>query len=226
MPLPATVTSITLDLDGTLLDTIDDLAAAANAMLADFRLPLRSRDEVQGFVGRGIADLVQRCLPEGCGEPARSNALPVFRRHYAAHNGRQARLYPGVREGLQALKAQGFSLAVVTNKAKAFSEPLLVLTGLAPYFTCTVSGDSLPQRKPHPAPLLHAIHELGSTPATNLHIGDSAHDADCARAAGSPVALVPYGYSGPEGVRNLDCDVIFESLTELASALASSRIAL
>lgn len=223
MPLPATVTSITLDLDGTLLDTVDDLAAAANAMLADFRLPLRSRDEVQSFVGRGIPDLVKRCLPEDVGEPARSNALPVFRRHYGEFNGRQARCYPGVREGLQALKGQGLPLAVVTNKANAFAQPLLTKMGLAPYFLTIVGGDSLPQRKPHPAPLLHAIHEMGGTPATNLHVGDSAHDADCARAAGSAVALVPYGYAGPEGVRNLDCDVIFESLVALAHSLATAR---
>lgn len=223
MPLPARITTVTIDLDGTLLDTIDDLAAAANAMLADFRLPSRRLEEVQSFVGRGIADLVQRCLPEGCDEPARSNALPVFRRHYAEYNGRQARLYPGVMDGMQALRVLGLPLAVVTNKATAFAEPLLAMTGLAPYFLCVVGGDSLPQRKPHPAPLLHAIHQLGGSPANNLHVGDSAHDAECARAAGSPVALVPYGYSGPEGVRNLDCDVIFESLADLAAAIAASH---
>ncbi|MGL4410449.1 MAG: phosphoglycolate phosphatase, partial [Zoogloea sp.] len=201
--------------------TIDDLADGANGMLAELGRATASRDEIQGFVGRGIADLVQRCLNrEGpADEATHAHALAVFKRHYHVCNGRSARAYPGVREGLDALKAKGLPLAVVTNKATDFTLPLLAQTGLAPYFSVVVCGDTLPQRKPHPAPLRHALAQLGVPPEANLHVGDSAHDAECARAAGCAVALLPYGYHGGQGVRGLDCDAIFDSLVDLVAAL-------
>ena len=225
MGLPAGIRSLTLDLDGTLLDTLDDLAAAANAMLAELGRPSAARAEIQSYVGRGIGELVRRCLERQAPPDAAqlAAALAVFKRHYAHSNGQSARLYPGVLAGLDKLRQLGLPLAVVTNKAAAFTEPLLAMSGLARYFAFAVSGDSLAERKPHPLPLLHATARLGVAAPANLHVGDSAHDAHCARAAGCPVALLPYGYAGPEGVRGLDCDVIFESLDELAEALADPR---
>ncbi|HEX5392571.1 MAG TPA: phosphoglycolate phosphatase [Rhodocyclaceae bacterium] len=218
------VRSVTLDLDGTLLDSLPDLAAAANAMLAELDQPVRSLDEVRGFVGKGIADLVRRCLTEGRDYAGNlDEALKVFRCHYAVTNGRSAAAYPGVMEGLELLRSLGLPLAVITNKAAEFTDPLLVTTGLAPYLRFAISGDSLPEKKPHPLPLLHAAERLGSTPSTNLHVGDSRHDAEAARAAGCPVALVPYGYSAGVDVHDLDCDVIVASLSELADLIRSSR---
>ncbi|GAB2181421.1 phosphoglycolate phosphatase [Denitratisoma sp. agr-D3] len=222
MPLPTPIRSLTLDLDGTLLDSLPDLVAAANAMLDELDQPARSREEIAGFVGKGVADLVRRCLAEGrdCQiDPAA--ALLVFRRHYATANGREARPYPGVMTGLQRLRDLGFPMAVVTNKAMEFTTPLLASTGLAPYFDFAIGGDSLAEKKPHPLPLLHASARLGSQPAHNLHVGDSRHDAEAARAAGCPVALVPYGYS--PSVHNLDCDAIVSSLADLADLLAPDR---
>jgi len=218
----AGIRSVTLDLDGTLLDSLPDLAAAANAMLADLAQPPRTLAEINSFVGKGIADLVRRCLTEDrdCDlDP--TLALTIFRRHYTAFNGREAKPYPGVIDGLAALKALGLPLAVVTNKAMEFTTPLLASTGLASYFDFALGGDSLPEKKPHPLPLRHAAQKLGTTPAQNLHVGDSRHDAEAARAAGCPVVLVPYGYS--PGVHNLDCDAIVSSLAELAPLLSSSR---
>lgn len=218
----ADIRSVTLDLDGTLLDSLPDLAAAANAMLADLAQPPRSLAEINSYVGKGIADLVRRCLTEDrdCDlDP--TLALTVFRRHYTAFNGREAKPYPGVIAGLDALKALGLPLAVVTNKAMEFTTPLLASTGLASYFDFALGGDSLPEKKPHPQPLRHAAQKLGTTPAQNLHVGDSRHDAEAARAAGCPVVLVPYGYS--PGVHNLDCDAIVSSLAELAPLLTTSR---
>lgn len=215
------IRSVTLDLDGTLLDTAPDLADAASAMLAELSLPGRSEDEVRDFVGRGIPHLVSRCIGETRAADAGllARATLSFRRHYAQANGRKARPYPGVIAGLEAFRARGIPMAVVTNKAAAFTDPLMTACGLGDYFRFFVSGDSLPERKPHPLPLLHACDRLGSQPAHNLHIGDSRHDAGCARAAGCPVFIVSYGYNEGEDVRKLDCDAIVESLKTAATLI-------
>lgn len=210
---PAPIKSVTIDLDGTLLDTALDIAAAANAMLAELQLPLRSEIEIRDFIGRGIPTLVERCLPVQSRIPdTQAQALASFHRHYAQTNGRYAKLYPGVIEGLNALRERCLPMACVTNKAAAFTEPLLTQTGLASYFAFTISGDSLPEKKPHPMPLLEACKRFGNLPATNLHIGDSGNDALAARAAGCPSATLPYGYTEGMDVRELQTDVIVPSI--------------
>jgi len=215
------IRSVTIDLDGTLLDTVPDLAAAANAMLRELGRPEYDIDTIAGFIGRGIPKLVERCLPDLDAE-AVAQAQTVFRRHYAIENGRRSKLFPGVLDGLRALRAAGLPMAVITNKAAAFTEPLLVATQLASWFQFAVSGDSLPHKKPHPAQLLHACERMGTSPAENLHIGDSHHDAVAARAAGCPVFIVPYGYNEGEDVQGIDCDAIVTSLAEAARRIASA----
>lgn len=223
MSISPAIRTVTLDLDGTLLDTAPDLHAAANATLAELGLPLCSEADIRRYVGRGIAHLVFRFTATDSRTEADTalaeSALPIFRRHYAALNGRAAAPYPGVIEGLDKLRARGIKMAVITNKAAAFTDPLLVSSGLAPYLEFAISGDTLAEKKPHPLPLLHACEKLGSTPATNLHIGDSRHDAAAARAAGCPVFIVPYGYNEGEDVRKLDCDAIVASLDHAADLL-------
>lgn len=216
-----TIRSVTIDLDGTLLDTVPDLAAAANAMLRELGQPEYPIATIAGFIGRGIPKLVARCLPD-FDEAAVEQAQIIFRRHYAIENGRRSALFPGVLEGLQALRAAGLAMAVITNKAAAFTEPLLIATQLASWFEFAVSGDSLPHKKPHPAQLLHACQRMGTTPAENLHIGDSHHDAVAARAAGCPVFIVPYGYNEGEDVQGIDCDAIVTSLAEAARRIAGT----
>ena len=215
------IRSVTIDLDGTLLDTVPDLAAAANGMLRELGRPEYDIDTIAGFIGRGIPKLVERCLPD-LDPDSVAQAQAIFRRHYAIENGRRSKLYPGVLEGLQALRAAGLPMAVITNKATAFTEPLLRATQLASWFEFAVSGDSLPEKKPHPMPLLHACERFGTAPAENLHIGDSRHDAAAARAAGCPVFLVPYGYNEGEDVQGIDCDAIVTSLVEAARRIASA----
>jgi phosphoglycolate phosphatase len=215
------IRSVTIDLDGTLLDTVPDLAAAANAMLRELGRPELPIETIAAFIGRGIPKLVARCLPD-LDEAAVDQAQVIFRRHYAIENGRRSALFPGVLEGLQALRAAGLPLAVITNKAAAFTEPLLVATQLAPWFRFAVSGDTLAHKKPHPAQLLHACERMGTLPAENLHIGDSHHDAVAARAAGCPVFIVPYGYNEGEDVQGIDCDAIVASLAEAARRIASA----
>lgn len=210
--------SVTLDLDGTLLDTIVDLAAASNAMLAELGLAQRSQAEIHSFVGKGMAVLVERCLTHGA-PPAPellAAGIAAFQRHYTALNGHATRIYPGVIEGLAALRALGLPLAVVTNKPAAFTGPLLERMGLAAYFAVVVSGDTLPHKKPRPEPILHACALMGTQPAVNLHVGDSANDIDAARAAGCPVLCVPYGYNEGRKVDSADCDALVSSLLEAA----------
>lgn len=208
--------SVTFDLDGTLLDTVPDLHAACNAMLAELGLPLRSEDEIRNFVGQGVAVLVLRCLRNVAPTDSHSlyQAVQVFQRHYAVTNGMRSRLFHGVREGLEAWRATGLPLAVVTNKPAAFTAPLLDRMGLSHYFSVVVSGDTTPHRKPHPAPLQHACAHMGSAPEHNLHIGDSRHDIESARNAGCTVFCVPYGYNEGELVREADCDALVATIRE------------
>ncbi len=216
------IRSVTIDLDGTLLDTVPDLAAAANGMMRELGRPEFPIDVVASFVGRGIPKLVERCLPD-LDAAAVAQAQDIFRRHYAIENGRRSTLFPGVLEGLQAFRAAGLPMAVITNKAATFTEPLLLATALAPWFGFAVSGDSLPEKKPHPMPLLHACERMGTRPAENLHIGDSRHDAAAARAAGCPVFIVPYGYNEGDDVQEIDCDAIVASLAEAATRISNTR---
>lgn len=215
---PLRIKAVMIDLDGTLLDTIPDLAAATNGMLAELgRTPL-PLDMVRTFVGKGISRLVERALAghiDGHADAmVMAQALPVFERHYAAVNGQHTTIYPGVREGLEQLAAAGFPLACVTNKAGAFTVPLLERMGLAHYFAQTISGDTLARKKPDPLPLLHACAQFGVAPAQMLMIGDSLNDVQAARAAGCPVFCVPYGYNEGRTVQSLEVDAIVGALTE------------
>jgi len=205
--------AVLFDLDGTLLDTIADLAEAANRMLSELGRPLRPQDEIHRFVGKGIPNLVQRCLTEGsaASEAEIAAALPVFRRHYTVVNGIHARLYPGVDDTLRAMRGRGLRLAVVTNKAEAFTLPLLARTGIAGYFDTVVSGDTLAVKKPDPAVLHLACTRLGVSAGQALMIGDSANDALAAQGAGMPVLLVTYGYSEGMPVDTIECDGLLSS---------------
>ena len=200
--------AVLFDLDGTLLDTIGDLAEAANRMLAELGRPVRTQHEIHSFVGKGIPNLVRRCLTENAqaGEDEIEAAVAVFRRHYHVVNGVSTRIYPGVLETIAALRARSIKLAVVTNKAEAFTLPLLERMGIAGHFDTVVSGDTLPVKKPDPAVLHLACERLAVRAADALMIGDSANDALAAQGAGMPVLLVTYGYSEGQPVDTIECD--------------------
>jgi phosphoglycolate phosphatase len=216
------IKAVLLDLDGTLLDTAPDLAAAANAMLAEQGLERLAAGVVRDFIGRGIPHLVERCL-QAAGAPlpcARlESALRSFGAHYRRLNGSSSAPFPGVLDGLERMRAARLRLACVTNKAAAFTAPLLEKTGLAPFFDAVVSADQVGTRKPHPGPFLHACRALSVTPPEAAVIGDSANDAEAARAAGCRVLLVSYGYSEGRDVRTLDCDGVVATLGEAADLL-------
>jgi phosphoglycolate phosphatase len=223
---PLAVKAVMIDLDGTMLDTVADLAVAVNLMLD--KLQRKQLDEalVRNFVGKGIPNLVQRALAgkmEGDVDPDLfARALPVYLDCYESVNGKHTLLYPGVLEGLEALKHAGFPLACVTNKSERFTLPLLKQMKLADYFAVVVSGDTLPKKKPDPLPLTHACKELGIAPREMLMIGDSLNDTLAARAAGCPVFCVPYGYNEGHDVRELDVDAIVETLLAATTLITKS----
>lgn len=207
-----------IDLDGTLLDTIPDLAAATNLMLEALGRPQLPLETVRNYVGKGIPRLVERALARDIDgqvdTAALAQALPVFERFYRTVNGAHTTLYPGVLDGLEQLRAAGFPLACVTNKAGAFTLPLLERMGLAGYFAQTIAGDTLARKKPDPLQLLYACAQFGVAPEKMLMIGDSVNDVQAARAAGCPVFCVPYGYNEGHAVQSLDVDAIVSALTD------------
>ena len=213
---PLLIKAVMIDLDGTLLDTASDLAAAANMMLRELgraELPLET---IQSYIGKGIQKLVKRSLTGSLDDEPDAElfdkAMPIYERDYAKTLCVNTRPYPGVIEGLNVLREAGFRLACVTNKAEAFTLPLLRATGLFDYFDIVLSGDSLPKKKPDPMPLLHACTHFNILPHEMLLIGDSLNDAEAARAAGCHVFCVPYGYNEGRDVRELDCDAIVTSV--------------
>jgi phosphoglycolate phosphatase len=214
--------AILFDLDGTLLDTIADLAEAANLMLAELGRPALDQMRVHDFVGRGINDLVHRCLAESR-EPSVAEtdaARDVFRHHYARANGRTTRPYPGMPEVLETLAARGLKMAVVTNKTTVFTLPLLEQFDLTRHFRAIVCGDTLPVKKPDPAVIHHACGLLGVKPEESLMVGDSINDSLAARAAGAPVLLMKYGYSEGMPLESIECDGLLSEARALLDCLA------
>jgi phosphoglycolate phosphatase len=220
---PLRVSAVTIDLDGTLADTIPDLAAAANTMLGELGREALEVDRIRTFVGKGIPKLVERTLTESFGDAAlMERALSVYERCYSQCNGRHSALYPGVSEGLDALRDMGLPLACVTNKSGRFTVPLLEQLGLARYFEQVIAGDTLAKKKPDPAQLLHACRGFGVAPGDMLVIGDSVNDAEAARAAGCPIFCVTYGYNEGRDVRELDVDAIVASIVEATRLIAKN----
>ncbi len=223
MNFPLPIKAVVIDLDGTLLDTAPDLADAAIAMAADLGLPAITLEEVKTYIGNGVSRLVKRVLTRDMhADPLPelfARALPIYEKHYAEGVSRKSRPFPGVVDGLQAMFETGYRLACITNKAERFTVPLLKDTGLIDFFELILSGDSLPEKKPSPLPLLHACQVFGVEPDELLLIGDSLNDTQAARAAGCPVFCVPYGYNRGRPVAELDLDAVVPSLAEAAKLI-------
>ncbi|WP_295989038.1 phosphoglycolate phosphatase [uncultured Variovorax sp.] len=219
-----------VDLDGTMVDTLGDFAASLNRMLDDLSLAHVAPAAIETMVGKGSEHLIHSALvhvmaPAVEGAEADAKARSLFDRaweryqhHYLAINGRHSAVYPGVIEGLQALRAQGLRLVCLTNKPTSFARPLLADKGLDGFFELVFGGDAFERKKPDPLPLLKTCEAMGTEPARTLMIGDSSNDARAARAAGCPVVLVTYGYNHGEPVRGVDADGFVDSLAELVPA--------
>lgn len=234
-PAEAAIRAVAIDLDGTLLDTIAELAKAINAMLerlrhaesappalapviAALRFTALPDAVVRNMVGKGVANLVNRSLAAATGAAPTpeltAHALGIYQECYFALLGTTTVPYPGVMVGLDRMRDMGLPLACITNKATRFTAPLLERTGMLGRFDHVVCGDTYEQRKPHPMPLLKTAEKFGCAPGELLMIGDSVNDVAAARAAGCPILCVPYGYNEGEPVDKLDFDGMIMTLSE------------
>lgn len=224
-PLP--VKAVLIDLDGTLLDTIHDLAEAANQMRLALGMDALPVERIKTFVGKGIINLVKRSLTnshEIDPHPVLlDQALAEYDLQYMAVLTRDVLHFPGVREGMRRLHDDGYLLACVTNKAERFTLPLLEASGLAPYFDLVISGDTTVKKKPDPMPLLYAAEKFGIGVQEMVLIGDSVNDFQAARAAGCHVFIVPYGYNEGRDASELTADAIVPGLVEAADLLKNTN---
>lgn len=209
-----------VDLDGTMVDTLGDFDAALNATLKDLGRPTVLRADIEHMIGKGSAHLLRSALLHGGlsdDEAARvqPDAWARYQSHYLDINGQHSAVYPGVVEGLTALRAHGLALACLTNKPQAFARTLLQAKGLAGFFEQVFGGDSFERTKPDPLPLLKTCEALGTAPAQTLMVGDSQNDGMAARAAGCPVVLVTYGYNHGDPIDQAPHDRLVGSLADL-----------
>ena len=217
---------ILIDLDGTLVDSVPDLAFCVDAMMARLGRPPHGEAAVRNWVGNGVERLVRRALiGQLSGEPEAADfdrAYPIFLELYRDNTSQRSRLYPGIREGLDWLKGNRYRLGCVTNKAAQFTEPLLRDLGVRDDFEIVISGDTLPRNKPDPLPLLHAAAHFGVAPAEALMIGDSVSDVKAARAAGFRIFCMTYGYNHGQDIRDFHPDAVMDSLVEVQGLLAGA----
>lgn len=217
---------ILIDVDGTLVDSVPDLAYCVDEMMQQLGMPVHGEAKVRNWVGNGVERLVRRALiGQLDGEPDEAlfeRAYPIFLALYAENTSKRSRLYPGVQAGLDFLKAAGYPLGCVTNKAAQFTEPLLRDLGVADFFTIIISGDTLEKKKPDPLPLLHAARHFGVAPEAALMIGDSVSDVKAARAAGFQIVCMSYGYNHGADIRDSHPDAVLDSLDQIQTLLANA----
>lgn len=216
------IEALFFDLDGTLVDSVPDLAAAVDDMLLALELQPAGIEQVRNWVGNGADKLVERALYHAAGEDRQKQLFPrakqIFLEKYRLANGCRSLCYPGVETTLAALKNRGFRLACITNKPARFTHPLLRQLGLDAFFELVVSGDTLPVKKPEPLPLTFCAERMVLPLQACCMVGDSFSDVGAARAAGLPVVAVGYGYNHGEDIRSARPDACisrFEQLLEL-----------
>lgn len=223
---PHDVRAVLFDLDGTLLDTAEDIAVALNRALAEQQTTPLAINQVRDLIGRGAPILIQRVVARLSPRPWPVDPVLLLRRFYQ-HSDRmqesgeyRARPYAGVEEGLAQLHERGLRLGIVTNKTRHAAAGLLVHLGLSQWIDVVVGGDTVEHRKPHPQPLLSACEALEVPTSQTLMVGDSATDVLAARAAGLCIVCVPYGYNEGADPRRLPCDAFIDSVSDLPALLA------
>ena len=217
--------AILFDLDGTLINSGPDLALAVNHMLKTLERDTFSEDVIHGWVGNGAKTLVdralsgQRIIDENLDALLAAKALNIFLAFYAQNLCVATVTYPNVSSTLKALKAKGYRLAIVTNKPYDFVDPILDGLGLDGLFELILGGDSLPQKKPDPAPLLHVCRTLDVNVEQCVMVGDSKNDLLAAKASGMQSAGVTYGYNYGEDIGIHNPTVIMDDFSELLELL-------
>jgi len=227
---PVSYDLISFDLDGTLVDTADEIAEAANRALNAHGIPRRPASEITNLIGAGTRELMlkllQRCFLEQPGLAGRVRAEDVLAsmdEHYAATTGTSAVPYSGCRDTLAKLKIAGVRLACVTNKEYRHAQRVLEVSKLDGFFDLLIGGDSLAEKKPHPSVLRYVARTLGADIARMAHLGDSATDVAAARNAGVAAWVVPYGYNAGVPITEARPDRIFDSLPLVAEYVLPGR---
>ncbi len=215
---------VMFDLDGTLMDSVPDLAAAVDKMLMLLGREPAGIARVRDWVGNGSKVLVRRALAgqlrhDGVADELADEALALFMRAYSGSH-ELTTVYPGVRECLDWLRERDVKLSIITNKPAQFIEPLLEEKGLAGYFHWLVGGDTLPQQKPDPAALLWVMSQAGVAPDASLFVGDSRNDVRAAKAAAVPCVALTYGYNHGEPIANEEPTLVLDDLRELVASVS------
>ena len=214
---------VMIDVDGTLVDSVPDLAYCVDQMMISLGRPARGEERVRHWVGNGVPRLVERALTgELDGFPSQQafdKAYPIFLDLYAQNSSVRSTLYEGVIEGLDYLKSKGYLLGCVTNKAEQFTLPLLKSLGIIDYFGIVISGDTLEKKKPDPLPLIHGANFFNINPNECLMLGDSVSDVKAARAASFQIICMSYGYNHGNNIADEKPDLVIDSMTELAKFL-------
>ena len=186
--------TLVFDLDGTLVDSAADIAAAANETLAELGAAPLDLSRIKQMIGDGAPKLMERALAAAGLTMTVAEVMPRFMVFYDRYATQQVSLYPGVAETLRQLRADGYRLGVCTNKPTTATHAVLAAGGIDDVFEAVIGGDALPQRKPQPEPLWAAIKQLGGTVDSSAMIGDSTVDLACAQAAGVPALILPSAY--------------------------------
>ena len=218
---------VMFDLDGTLMDSVPDLAAAVDKMLMLLGREPAGIERVRDWVGNGSRVLVRRALAgqldhDGVADELADEALALFMRAYAGGHELTA-VYPGVRDCLDWLRERRVKLAIITNKPAQFIEPLLEEKGLAGYFDWLVGGDTLPQQKPDPAALFWVMDKAGVAPSESLFVGDSRNDVRAAKAATVRCVALTYGYNHGEPIADEQPALVLDDLRELVASVPGLR---
>jgi phosphoglycolate phosphatase len=225
------LSAVLFDLDGTLLDTVADIALALNRALLEYGAKPLEESAVRSMIGRGSPILIERATAaQGRVIDASTQGAMVerFFHHYGELeelNEDRAQPYAGAADCLRLLHETGLRTAVVTNKQHRFADGLLKRLGLSAWVDVVIGGDTCERRKPDPQPLLFASQSLQVPPSESLMVGDSVNDVQAARAAGIPVICVSYGYNEGRDPRTLDCDALLDSLAELPALLGCCTVA-
>ena len=214
---------IMIDVDGTLVDSVPDLAYCIDEMMQKLGLQKWGEVKVRHWVGNGIPKLVERALSgELEGRPIKEVfdiAYPIFLDLYEDNTAERSYLYDGVREGLDYLKSQGYQLGCVTNKSEQFTHPLLKVLDIFSDFKIIISGDTLAKRKPDPMPLLYCAEHFNLKPEECLMLGDSVSDVKAARAAGFDIICMSYGYNHGNDIADENPDLVIDSMNQLSDHL-------
>ncbi len=214
---------VMIDVDGTLVDSVPDLAYCVDQMMISLGRPARGEEKVRHWVGNGVPRLVERALTgELDGFPSQQafdKAYPIFLDLYAQNSSVRSTLYEGVIEGLDYLKSKGYLLGCVTNKAEQFTLPLLKSLGIIDYFGIVISGDTLEKKKPDPLPLIHGANFFNINPNECLMLGDSVSDVKAARAASFQIICMSYGYNHGNNIAVENPDLVIDSMKQLRDYL-------